>query len=117
MNCGRIEDEAGEPVIALTWLANRPWTRFRGLLGRPALARDEGLLIDPCGSVHTIGMRYPIDVVFLDRQDIVVKIVNSLKPYRMARSTGARKTLELAAGTAGARGLYLGQRLVFSEPE
>lgn len=74
------------------------WERMRGLLGRHALDANQGLLIEPCPSVHTIGMRYPIDVVFLDRKGTVQKIVECLKPLRMTACKQAYSALELAAG-------------------
>ena len=79
--------------------------RMRGLLWRPALAPGQGLLIAPCNSVHTIGMRYAIDVVFLDREGRVLKVCPALKPLRMAMARGARQVIELAAGEASRLGL------------
>jgi len=58
--------------------------RMRGLLASPPLKENEGLLIVPCSSVHTFGMSYAIDLVFLDKQWIIVKTVRSLKPWRLA---------------------------------
>ena len=78
---------------------------MRGLLWRPALAPGQGLLIAPCNSVHTIGMRYAIDVVFLDREGRVLKVCPALKPLRMAMARGARQVIELAAGEASRLGL------------
>lgn len=90
-----------ECLVATVWLAANPWTRLRGLLGRAPLAAHaaEGLLIEPCASVHTFWMGYPLDLVFLDRANRVVDFVENLRPWsiRAARSK-ARKTLELKAG-------------------
>lgn len=79
--------------------------RMRGLLWRPALAPGQGLLIAPCNSVHTFGMRYAIDVVFLDREGRVLKVYPALKPLRMAMARGARQVIEMAAGEASRLGL------------
>jgi uncharacterized membrane protein (UPF0127 family) len=84
------------------------WLRLRGLLFRPPLAADEGLLILPCSSVHTIGMRQPIDVVFLSADATVLKVAESLRPMRTAACRGARAVLELQAGRARALGLVAG---------
>ena len=81
-------------------VAERGWDRTRGLLGRPQLAACEGLLIMRCSSVHTVGMRYAIDVVFLDRHGAIARVVESLRPMRMAMCLGAASVLELAAGQA-----------------
>ncbi|MBV8659949.1 MAG: DUF192 domain-containing protein [Burkholderiales bacterium] len=91
--------------------AERAWARTRGLLGRPPLAQREGLVISRCNSVHTFGMRYPIDVVFVDRNDTVAAIVQHLKPYRFAACWRAACVVELQAGEARRLGLDIGQTL------
>jgi uncharacterized protein len=75
-------------------------SRLGGLLVMAPLQAGEGLLLSPCASVHTAFMRYAIDVVFLDRAGVIMKIVPALKPWRMAACAGASQTLELAAGAA-----------------
>jgi uncharacterized membrane protein (UPF0127 family) len=91
--------------------ADRFFSRLRGLLFAPPLAPGEGLLLAPCASVHTAFMTYPIDVVFLDRADTVVKIVPRLAPWRAAACAGAHQTLELAAGEASRLRLTVGVAL------
>jgi uncharacterized membrane protein (UPF0127 family) len=90
-------------------------TRLRGLLGRRELDRGEGLLLRPASSIHTFFMRFRIDVVFLDRELEVRKVVPELGPWRFAGARGAKSALELAAGEAQRRGLAAGQRLVVRE--
>lgn len=85
--------------------------RFKGLLFAPPPAPGEGLLLDPCASVHTACMAYPIDVVFLDRAGTITKIVPHLPPWRIAACRSATRTLELAAGEARRLGLAVGQSL------
>jgi uncharacterized protein len=80
---------------ALSW-----WSRALGLLATPALDDPCGLWIAPCNSVHTIGMRYPIDVVFVRADGTVAKIVERLRPWRATGCRQARFTLELRAGLA-----------------
>jgi uncharacterized protein len=93
-------------------VANNPWTRMRGLLGRKNLAPDGGLLIDPCSSVHMLFMRFPIDVVYLNKADEVVKIAEDLKPWRLSfGGKGAKRVIELPAGRATQTGLVPGVRL------
>ena len=84
---------------------------MRGLLGRTGLAAGEGLLLKPCGSVHTFFMRFPIDVVFLDRELAVVAVRPELAPWRTARGKGAKVSLELAAGEAARLRIEPGMRL------
>src|SRR4029079_16891442 len=87
-------------------LANPWWTRFRGLLGTATLAEGEGLLIEPCRGVHMFGMKYPIDVAFLDRAGRVVGICHRLAPgARSPFVRAARSALELPAGTLAAAGI------------
>ncbi|GFZ93752.1 DUF192 domain-containing protein [Dyella caseinilytica] len=88
-------------LVARTWLADTAILRLRGLIGRAALASDghEGLLLKPCGSVHTFGMRYPIDVVYLDAEGYVLGVREKILPRRMSACRGAQQTLELFAGS------------------
>lgn len=92
-------------------VAERGWDRTRGLLGRPRLAASEGLLIMRCSSVHTVGMRYPIDVVFLDRHGGIARVVESLRPMRVAMCLRAAHVLELASGQARRLALRPGSKL------
>ncbi len=73
--------------------------RLIGLMFKDKLVGSDGLMIDPCRSIHTCFMRYNLDVVFISRNNSVVKIIRDLKPWRMTwiywRAT---KTLELPAG-------------------
>lgn len=82
-------------------VADNPWTRARGLLGQPALASGQGLLIIPCQGIHTLGMSFSIDVVHLDRQGIVQAVLRNLAPWRIGPVLWrSRMTLELPAGAA-----------------
>ena len=72
--------------------------RRTGLLGRDGLAADTVLAIAPSNAVHTIGMRFPIDVLFITRAGRVTKRVLQLRPLRIAASLSAFAVLEFAAG-------------------
>lgn len=87
------------------------FTRLRGLLGRSSLPGNEGLLITPCKQIHTVGMRFAIDVVFLDKHGVVVSCVHDLKSSRFASARGARHTLELAAGAISKLKITAGDQL------
>jgi hypothetical protein len=89
--------------------------RARGLLGRDSLERGTGMLIDRAGSVHMFFMRFPIDVVFLDRDRTVVRIVSALKPWRVAGARRAVAALELPAGTVAAAGVQEGDVLLLGK--
>jgi uncharacterized membrane protein (UPF0127 family) len=86
-----------------------PFTRMKGLLGRNALAADEGILLRPAGSIHMLFMRFAIDAVFLDRDLVVVGVVRGLRPWRFAARRGAKQVVELAEGAAA--GVHPGDRL------
>lgn len=86
-------------------------TRLKGLLGRSGLGPGEGLLLKPANSVHTAFMRFPIDVVFLDRELEVLEVRESVPPWRMAARRGARAVLELGAGEARRLGIALSDSL------
>ena len=96
-------------------VADKAFTRMRGLLGRKRLARGHGLLIEPTWSVHTWFMRFPIDVVFLDRDLTVLKIRKHMGPWRAAARFRARSVLELAAGECDRLHLEVGDRLAFAQ--
>ena len=85
--------------------------RFRGLMLTASLAPGTGLLFPRTSSVHTHFMRYPIDVVFLDRERRVVSIRHRLRPWRFASARGAASVLELPAGTCARVGLTVGETL------
>lgn len=86
--------------IAKALHARGYFSRLRGLLGR-SLSEDGGLMLSPCSSIHTIGMRYPIDAVYLDRSWRVLHVDESLNPGRiLPPQRGAKHVLELYAGRA-----------------
>ena len=107
----------GEVLVPRLRLATGMFQRMRGLLGVRSLDADEGLWIQPCNSVHTFFMRFPIDVAFLDREGVVLKIAPGLRPFRMAAGgRRARSALELAPGAAARLGLEVGQALMNPRP-
>jgi hypothetical protein len=84
---------------------------MKGLLGRRALATGEALLLRPCSSIHTFFMRFAIDVVFLDRDGRVLKVVEHLVPWRASWCRGAREAIEVAAGATAQAGIEIGRRV------
>ena len=89
-------------------------SRRKGLLGRDALSAGRGLLIAPCEAIHTFGMRFPIDVVYLARDLRVIKVRHALIPWRISFCLRAHSVLELPAGTIGATLTVPGDRLVYA---
>jgi uncharacterized protein len=97
-------------------LAQRWWQRAIGLLATPRLDNPAGLWIAPCSSIHTVGMRYPIDVVFIARDGIVLRVVERVPPLRFVFGRGAHATLELRAGLAREWGVAVGSRVELLGP-
>ncbi len=94
-------------------LATGFWSRFRGLMLRTSLPEGGGLLIEPCGSIHMLFMRFPLDIVFYNREGIVTKVATGVRPW-IGLASGGRKSrgvLELPAGAAA--GLEVGHQLIF----
>src|SRR4051812_46418179 len=90
-------------------MADRWWARLRGLLGRPPLAGGSGLVIAPCRAVHTYGMSYAIDVVFVDRAWRTVAVYSNLAPRRRTGwHRSAACAVELPAGTIWETGTTVG---------
>ena len=86
-------------------------TRRRGLLGRDSLQPGAALFIKPCLAIHTAFMRFPIDVVFVDGDVRVVRVIRDLKPWRIAVTPRARAVIEFRGGAIDAAGIALGDSL------
>ncbi len=104
--------ENGSTVCERCVLAGTALARMKGLLGRASLPQGEGILLRPASSVHTGFMRFPIDVVFLDGDNRITKIVPNLRPWRTAAARHGKTVIELAAGEAESRNLRVGDRIV-----
>ena len=107
-----LRREDGATVCERCLVAASMGSRMRGLLGRRELPPGDGILLRPASSVHTWFMRFPIDVVFVDRDLRVLKVVPELRPWRFAGRRRAKATIELAAGEAARRGIEPGVRLL-----
>ena len=95
-------------------LADNFWRRLIGLLLHRSLPNDEALLLVPCASIHTFGMRIAIDVIFLDKQNKVLGFSDHVVPYRIRSAPkGTVKVLEIAQGNRMRTGINLDDYLVF----
>jgi uncharacterized membrane protein (UPF0127 family) len=108
----RIRLERGPVVCEHGVLAVTAWTRSKGLLGRSGLDPDEGLWIQPTGSIHMWFMRFAIDVVYADKEGRVLKLVRGIRPWRMSACRGAKVALELPVGAIDRAGVEVGDHLV-----
>lgn len=86
-------------------------SRRRGLLGEAALDRKAAVILAPCGAIHTWFMRFPIDVLFVQKDGMVRRVLPSLQPWRFAVDLRAFAAIELAAGVALETGTRPGDRL------
>lgn len=99
-------------VLASIEVASGMFSRMRGLLGREDMPPGHGLLISPCSSIHTFGMRFDLDVLFLDREGVVVHRVRDVKPCRIVRGgRRARSVVEARAGWLASTLVDIGDRL------
>ena len=111
MQTQTLKRDDGTIVCERCTVADNPLRRMRGLLGRDGLESGEGLLLRPASAVHTYFMRFPIDIVFLDRSLVVVGIADGVDPWKARSRKGAKAVLELPAGESERRGLAVGDRL------
>lgn len=111
MNVALINERTRERVAGTVEIAATRTSRRRGLLGRERLDQASAMLLAPCTAVHTVGMRFAIDVVFVDRQGYALKVVRGLRPWRIALAAGARAVVELPAGSVGWGQILVGDRL------
>jgi uncharacterized membrane protein (UPF0127 family) len=103
----------GVPLGDAIDVADTSAKRRTGLLKHTHLAAGEGLWIAPCEAIHTFGMKFPIDVVFLSRKRKVLKIRKEMGRRRIAVCLWAHSVLELPAGTLEQTGTVPGDQLEF----
>jgi uncharacterized membrane protein (UPF0127 family) len=104
----------GQTVAGTIELAQDSKTRTRGLLGRSSLAEGSVMIIAPCNAIHTLFMRFTIDVIFADRQGRVVRVCRRLRPWRIGVAFGAFAALELAEGSIDRGDVRKGDKLTVS---
>ena len=112
-----IENITQNKIIATNaQLANTFFTRLKGLLGTSRLEAGKGLIIRPCNSIHTVGMKYAIDVLFMDEHDQILKIVMGMKAgkFSFCRNNSSY-VVELPAGVVAATGTAIGDNLSITE--
>ncbi len=108
-----LDQRTGEELASRAHLASSPLSRMRGLLGRRGLPPGEAIILRPASSIHTFFMRFSLDVIFLDRDGVVLKVVRDLVPYRLSSARKARDTIEFQAGALDGRDVQVGDRLAY----
>jgi uncharacterized membrane protein (UPF0127 family) len=110
-----VNTREGQELGSRVKLADGWLSRLRGMLARPAPLPGEGMLLSPCRSVHMFGMRFPLDVAFLDAGGSVVASYPALRPGARTRwHRRAAHALELPAGTLETSGTQVGDILVWT---
>jgi uncharacterized membrane protein (UPF0127 family) len=112
----KVRNETRNTVLAETaQLANTSATRRTGLLKHERLEPGDGLWIVPCESVHTFFMKFPIDLVYLDKRRKVRKVRHAVPAWRLSACLMAHSVLELPAGTVARTGTSVGDELAVEE--
>jgi uncharacterized membrane protein (UPF0127 family) len=105
------EVPSGRVIVERLEVARSIWRQAVGLIGRRELNADEGLWLEPCDSIHTFGMRFAIDVLFLDRSGALLRAVSDLRPWRVCWPVRhARTVVEIPAGVVASRNIRPGFR-------
>jgi uncharacterized membrane protein (UPF0127 family) len=103
--------EGEKKLLAKSRIAKNALERARGLLFRDMLVREEAMVISKCSAVHTCFMKYPIDIVYVDQDGVIRKIVHNLKPWRFSATLNTVAVIELLAGEAHRKHLRPGIKI------
>ena len=111
MHVALINERTRQPIATTVEIAATRATGGAACSAATPSPNRSAMLLAPCAAVHTAGMRFPIDVVFVDRQGFAVKVVRNLQPWRIALATSGRAVIEMPAGTLKWGQVLLGDRL------
>jgi uncharacterized protein len=109
---GVVNERTGRVVATAVEEARGPWRSFRGLMFRKSLPAGHGMLFRPAKGIHTQFMRFPIDLIYLDMNDRVVKVRPTMRPWRFD-FTNAAAVIEVTGGTVAAVDVRAGDYLRF----
>lgn len=102
-----------EVLVEQCLVARKFFTRFFGLMGKTHLPANQAIVFPKCNSIHTFFMRMPIDVVFVSATGEVVRVLNSLSPWKLLLPIkGAVHTIELGSNQATEKNIRQGDRLI-----
>jgi uncharacterized protein len=112
----KVRNETRQTVLAeAADVANTSAKRRTGLLKHERLEPGEGLLIAPCSAVHTFFMKFPIDLVYIDRKRKVRKVRSAVPAWRMSACLTAHSIIELPAGTVERTRTVAGDQLAIDK--
>lgn len=104
-------------IVKKLSVADGFWSRMKGLMWKKDLAEDEGLLLVPCNSVHSMFMRFPIDLLFLDRELKIIRIIERFKPWKATPIfRDCHQVVEIKAGVASKKGVTVKDELEVIKP-
>lgn len=116
MRQGQVNFSSGEISVRFgAFRTDTIWERMRGLLALPTLTKSQGLWIEKCHSVHSFGMQYALDLVYLDKRDRIIKIVTDMPPRRCSYAWRAASVIELLSGESQRLNLQVGMQGTFDE--
>ncbi len=105
------DNKAGS-LLVVAEVADTFFLRLKGLLGRPSLSSRRGILLKPANSIHTIGMKFAIDVIYVDQHGIILKIVENMPPGKIGLPVaGTSYVIETAGGEISKIAPSVGDRL------
>jgi uncharacterized membrane protein (UPF0127 family) len=106
-----INERTGEVILDELHTADTFYARFRGLMGRPSIPENTGLMIKPCNSIHCFFMKFPIDVIFLDKEDQVLYIAENMKPRSISPVVKRAKYVVEANASTLTGNIMIGDRV------
>lgn len=112
-----VRNSTRDTIVARHAIVARSFlTRGRGLMFQSSLDSDSGLIIDPCSSIHMFFMRFPIDVLYVSGDDVVVRTQRAIRPWRVGPlyTRGAKYVVELPVGSIDRSGTVVGDQLTLA---
>lgn len=107
-----INQRSGQVIAENILYANSMYKRFIGLMGKNEINHNEGVFLTPCNSIHMMFMKFPLDIIFLDRKNKVIHITENIKPWQISRIVfKAQSVLEVMAGKARETDLQVGDKI------
>ncbi len=110
-----ISDRTKNVLVQDLKVADKPWSRIQGLLFKPMLSPEQGLALIPCNSIHSLGMRYSMDVIYLDKKNKVLKCTHDFRPNSLGPLVWKAKTvIEMPAGKLRGLDVQVGDQLTYA---
>ena len=108
----------GRIIADRVHVADKLYSRLKGLIGTRGMQSGEAMVLIPCNSVHTWFMKYPIDVIITDREGMILRIREGLTPWKFGPwASKGRMAIELPQGTINRHKIQVGERLILSTKE